>query len=161
MVFIAHDTEAQIVPEQDFFTISNSGGTMCSSAYRVALEHIQQFHPQARWNNYVFHFSDGDNWHDDNALCKALVTQLLEHATMLGYGEIRYQDDATFYGCANAYNPAWSTLHRELSMIAHQRFMTVAIKQKADVYQALQTFLARKEAGEISPEVGNAAAYTG
>jgi hypothetical protein len=39
--------------------------------------------------------------------------------------------------------------------------MTVAIKQKADVYQALQTFLARKEAGEISPEVGNAAAYTG
>ena len=161
MVFIAHDTEAQIVPEHDFFTISNSGGTMCSSAYRVALEHIQQFHPQARWNNYVFHFSDGDNWHDDNALCKALVTQLLEHATMLGYGEIRYQDDASFYGWANAYNPAWSTLHRELSMIAHQRFMTVAIKQKADVYQALQTFLVRKEAGEISPEVGNAAAYTG
>jgi uncharacterized protein len=49
-VFIAHDTEAQLVPEQEFFTISNSGGTMCSSAYRVALEHILHYHPKARWN---------------------------------------------------------------------------------------------------------------
>ena len=36
-VFIAHDTEAQVVPEQDFFTLSNSGGTLCSSAYRGSL----------------------------------------------------------------------------------------------------------------------------
>jgi uncharacterized protein len=161
MVFIAHDTEAQIVPEHDFFTISNSGGTMCSSAYRVALEHIQQHHPLVRWNNYVFHFSDGDNWNDDNARCKALVRQLLEHTTMVGYGEIRYQDEASFYGWANSYNPSWSTLHQELSTIAHQRFMTVAIKQKEDVYQALQTFLARKEPGGTSPELGNAAMRTG
>jgi uncharacterized protein len=161
MVFIAHDTEAQIVPEQDFFSISNSGGTMCSSAYRVALEHIAQAHPKARWNNYVFHFSDGDNWHDDNARCKALVTQLLEHTTMLGYGEIRYQDEASFYGWAHASDGAWSTLHQELSTIAHPRFIAVAIKQKADVYRALQTFLARREAGGISPELGNTALRTG
>jgi uncharacterized protein len=162
MVFIAHDAEAQIVPEQDFFTISNSGGTMCSSAYQVALEHILQYHPQIRWNNYVFHFSDGDNWHDDNARCQALVRQLLEHTTMVGYGEIRYQDEASFYGGAYAYNSPWSTLHQELSTITHQRFMTVAIKQKADVYRALQTFLARKEAGGTgSPERGNAALRTG
>ena len=44
-VFIAHDTEAQMVPEQDFFALSNSGGTRCSSAYQVALEHLQQHHP--------------------------------------------------------------------------------------------------------------------
>jgi sporulation protein YhbH len=162
MVFIAHDTEAQIVPEQDFFTISNSGGTICSSAYRVALEHIQQHHPQMRWNNYVFHFSDGDNWHDDNARCNTLVRQLLDHTTMVGYGEIRYQDEASFYGGAYAYNSPWSTLHQELSTNTHQRFMTVAIKQKADVYRALQTFLARREAGGTgSPERGNAALRTG
>jgi uncharacterized protein len=157
-VFIAHDTEAQLVPEQDFFTISNSGGTMCSSAYRVALEHILQVHPKARWNTYVFHFSDGDNWEDDNPRCKALVTQLLEHTTMVGYGEIRYQDEASFYGWTNSSSSTWSTLHKELSTIAHPRFITVAIKQKADVYQALQTFLARKDGlGGGAPEVGNAA----
>jgi sporulation protein YhbH len=144
-VFIAHDTEAQVVPEQDFFTISNSGGTMCSSAYRVALAHLQQHHPASRWNNYVFHFSDGDNWEEDNARCKELVMQLLQQTTMLGYGEIRYRDEATFYGWVKSFNPAWSTLHKDLSAIAHPHFVTVCIKQKEDVYQALQTFFGKRE----------------
>jgi uncharacterized protein len=149
-VFIAHDTEAQIVPEQDFFTISNSGGTMCSSAYRVALEHIQQTHPKSRWNNYVFHFSDGDNWEEDNPRCQELVRQLLDHTTMVGYGEIRYRDEATFYGWVKSFNPAWSTLHKELSAIAHARFVTIAIKQKEDVYQALQMFFGRREGADVA-----------
>ncbi len=161
MVFIAHDTEAQVVPEQDFFTISNSGGTMCSSAYRVALEHVQQMHPKARWNNYVFHFSDGDNWVEDNPRCKALIAQLLDHAAMVGYGEIRYDDEASFYGWGNAHETGWSTLHKELSTVAHQRFITVTIKRKEDVYQALQTFLARKDGVGSTPELGNAAVRAG
>jgi sporulation protein YhbH len=150
-VFIAHDTEAQVVPEREFFTISNSGGTMCSAAYRVALEHLQQHHPKARWNTYVFHFSDGDNWEEDNPTCRALVTQLLEHTAMVGYGEIRYRDEATFYGWVKSFNPAWSTLHHELSTITHPRFVTVAIKQKEDVYQALQTFFRKREGADATP----------
>jgi sporulation protein YhbH len=150
-VFIAHDTEAQIVPEHDFFTISNSGGTMCSSAYHVALEHIQKTHPKSQWNNYVFHFSDGDNWEEDNRRCQELVTQLLDHSAMVGYGEIRYRDEATFYGWVKSFNPAWSTLHKELSGITHPRFVTTAIKQKEDVYQALQAFFGRREGANAAP----------
>jgi sporulation protein YhbH len=150
-IFIAHDTEAQIVPEHDFFTISNSGGTMCSSAYRVALEHIQKTHPKSQWNNYVFHFSDGDNWEEDNRHCQELVTQLLDHTTMVGYGEIRYRDEATFYGWVKSFNPAWSTLHKELSGITHPRFVTTAIKQKEDVYQALQAFFGKREGANAAP----------
>jgi sporulation protein YhbH len=144
-IFIAHDTEAQIVPEHDFFTISNSGGTMCSSAYRMALEHIQKTHPKSQWNNYVFHFSDGDNWEEDNRRCQQLVTELLDHTSMVGYGEIRYRDEATFYGWVKSFNPAWSTLHQELSGITHPRFVTTAIKQKEDIYQALQAFFGKRE----------------
>src|SRR5918992_1086059 len=150
-VFIAHDTEARVVPEQDFFTISNSGGTLCSSAYRVALEHLQHHHPKARWNTYVFHFSDGDNWDEDNARCKEVVTQLLDHTAMVGYGEIRYRDEATFYGWVKSFNPAWSTLHKDLSAIAHPRFVTVFIKQKEDVYQALQTFFGKRVGADTAP----------
>jgi uncharacterized protein len=150
-VFIAHDTEAHIVPEPEFFTISNSGGTLCSSAYRVALEHIQHTHPPSRWNTYVFHFSDGDNWEEDNPRCQALVRQLLDHTTMVGYGEIRYRDEATFYGWVKSFNPAWSTLHKELSAIEHPRFVTIAIKQKEDVYQALQTFFGGREGAQAAP----------
>jgi sporulation protein YhbH len=161
MVFIAHDTAAQVVPEQDFFTMSNSGGTMCSSAYQAALAHIQQSHPKARWNNYVFHFSDGDNWQEDNPRCKALIAQLLEHTAMVGYGEIRYYDGATFYGWSHTFEPGWSTLHKELSAIAQPRFMTVTIKRREDVYQALQTFLVRKEGAGTAPDLGNAAFQVG
>ena len=108
-------------------------------------------HPKARWNTYVFHFSDGDNWEEDNPRCQALVTQLLDHTTMVGYGEIRYRDEATFYGWVKSFNPAWSTLHKELSGITHPRFVTTAIKQKEDVYQALQTFLGRREGADAPP----------
>jgi spore cortex formation protein SpoVR/YcgB (stage V sporulation) len=63
---------------------------MCSSAYRVALEHIQQTHPIARRNNYVFHFSDGDDWAEDHSRCKTFIAQLLEQTSMVGHGEIRF-----------------------------------------------------------------------
>src|SRR5437764_14789905 len=83
MVFIAHDTEAHVVPEKDFFTISNSGGTKCSSAYSVALEDIRKNHPKNHWNNYVFHFSDCDNYTDDNDVCKQRIGELLEETKMV------------------------------------------------------------------------------
>ena len=65
---------------------------------KLALEHLQQHHPASRWNIYLFHFSDGDNLPHDNAVCKTLVQDLLGQCNMVGYGEIRYQDDASFYG---------------------------------------------------------------
>ncbi len=145
LVFIAHDTEAQVVEEKDFFTISNSGGTKCSSAYGLALEHIVSTHPRDKWNNYVFHFSDGDNWAEDNQYCKEAVQELLQHTSMLGYGEIKYRDEATFYGWGRPFDTSWSTLHQEFNNIEHPHFITVTIKQKEDVYEALKEFLSRKE----------------
>ena len=111
----------------------------------MALAHLQQAHPKARWNNYVFHFSDGDNWEEDNPRCQALVTQLLEQTTMVGYGEIRYRDEATFYGWGQTSEQIWSTLQKELSTIVHPRFITAIIKQKEDVYQTLQSFLGKND----------------
>lgn len=144
MVFIAHDTEAHVVPEKDFFLISNSGGTRCSSAYETALWDIKEHHPRSTWNNYVFHFSDGDNWEEDNRRCRELIVELLNHTSMVGYGEIRYKDDATFYGWTSSVSAEWSTLHKELSAIGHERFVTITIKEKADVYKALEAFLGKK-----------------
>ena len=80
---------------------------------------------------------------------------------MVGYGEIRYHDEATFYSWGHSNDTSWSTLHKELSTIAQPRFITVIIKRKEDVYQALQTFLARKEGVGSTPELGNAAFQVG
>jgi len=144
-VFIAHDTEAQVVPEQDFFALSQGGGTRCSSAYQMALAHVQQQHPADRWNTYLFHFSDGDNLPHDNATCKALVETLLLHCRMVGYGEIRYRDDASFYGWIGQTASAPSSLQYTLQAITHPRLLSVTINHKDELLKVLQTFLQPRE----------------
>ncbi len=148
-VFIAHDTEAQVVPEQDFFALSQGGGTRCSSAYQMALAHVQQQHPADRWNTYLFHFSDGDNLPHDNATCKALVETLLLHCRMVGYGEIRYRDDASFYGWIGQTASAPSSLQYTLQAITHPRLLSVTINHKDELFQVLQTFLQPRETAHV------------
>ncbi|MEE8301282.1 MAG: DUF444 family protein [Candidatus Tectomicrobia bacterium] len=148
-VFIAHDVEAEVVSEEDFFALSNSGGTKCSSAYQVALEYLQQHHPASSWNTYLFHFSDGDNLPNDNATCKTLMEALLQHCAMVGYGEIRYGDDASFFGWIGqtAYTP--SSLQNALQEIDHARFLSVTITHKEELYQVLQSFLQPREESHV------------
>jgi sporulation protein YhbH len=148
-VFIAHDFEAQVVPEHDFFALSNAGGTRCSAAYQVALEYVQQQHPASRWNTYLFHFSDGDNLPGDNATCKTLVTDLLTHCRMVGYGEIRYRDDASFYGWIGQSASAPSSLQHVLQEITHPHSLSVTINHKEELYQVLQTFLQPRETTHV------------
>ncbi|MDP3772368.1 MAG: DUF444 family protein [bacterium] len=145
-VFIAHDTEAAVVPEKDFFALSNSGGTRCSSAYACARERIAKNHPKEKWNTYLFHFSDGDNLPDDNAMCKTLVQELLVPCNRVGYGEIRYKDDAGFYNWAGGGAPyKFSTLEQALGEIKHPRLLSVVITHKEELYEVLQKFLTPQE----------------
>ena len=148
-VFIAHDTEAAVVSEQDFFALSNAGGTRCSSAYKIALEHLLREHPSNRWNIYLFHFSDGDNLPYDNAVCKTLVQDLLVHCNMVGYGEIQYQDDTSFYGWRNQMEIAQSTLQHALKAIDHKRLLSVTITNKEELYPVLQNFFHQRESEHV------------
>jgi uncharacterized sporulation protein YeaH/YhbH (DUF444 family) len=66
IVFISHHTEAKEVTEEQFFTQGESGGTVVSSAYQLALDVINQRYRPSDWNIYPFHFSDGDNYYSDN-----------------------------------------------------------------------------------------------
>ncbi|WP_061567235.1 sporulation protein YhbH, partial [Geobacillus stearothermophilus] len=88
IAFIAHHTEAKVVSEDEFFTKGESGGTICSSAYRKALELIETKYSPSRYNIYPFHFSDGDNLTSDNARCVKLVQELMKVSNMFGYGEV-------------------------------------------------------------------------
>jgi len=140
-VFIAHDTEAHIVEEKDFFGLSQGGGTRCSSAYKLALDNIRTHHPKSAWNTYVFHFSDGDNLPNDNNICKNLAQELLEECQMLGYGEIKYRDDASFYGWVGQGASAMSSLQSYLNQIGNKRLIVVTITHKEELMQVLQKFL--------------------
>lgn len=141
IIFVAHTTTAQIVEEKDFFSITSSGGTKCSSAFELALEDIEKNHPPDTFNNYVFEFSDGDNWGDDNNYCIELIEKLLNVCSAVGYGEIN--TDSVFYG---GWSNDGSTLHKALSgIIKNKRFLSTKIEKKEDIYECLKEFLKIKE----------------
>lgn len=132
IVFIAHHTEAKEVNEEHFFTKGESGGTICSSAYRKALEIIDARYPSSRFNIYPFHFSDGDNLTSDNEKCVGLVKELMKRSNVFGYGEV------------NQYNRS-STILTAYRHIKDPKFMKYVIREKGQVYEALKHFFAKKE----------------
>lgn len=130
--FIAHHTEAKVVSQQDFFTKGESGGTICSSVYRKALELIEEKYNPVKYNIYPFHFSDGDNLTSDNARCVKLVEELMKVSNMFGYGEV------------NQYN-RHSTLMTAYKNINNEKFRYYILKQKADVFYAMKTFFKNED----------------
>ncbi len=78
IVFIAHDTQAQEVTEEQFFTRGMGGGTKCSSANEMAIDIINNRYPPDSYNIYPLHFSDGDNYSTDNSTCAELVQKMLD-----------------------------------------------------------------------------------
>jgi uncharacterized protein len=88
-VYIIHDAGAHVVDEHTFYHTRESGGTKISSAYELAEKVITQKYPSDQWNIYAFHFSDGDNWGDDNPKCMGILTdQLLPRLNLFGYGQV-------------------------------------------------------------------------
>lgn len=133
--FIAHHTEAKIVTEDEFFSKGESGGTICSSAYRKALELIGQKYSPSRYNIYPIHFSDGDNLTSDNKNCVKLVNELMNYSNMFAYGEV------------NQYN-RHSTLMSVYYKIDDPKFRHYVLRRKADVFYAMKKIF-KKDTDEL------------
>ncbi|MEE2757253.1 MAG: DUF444 family protein [Myxococcota bacterium] len=88
--YIVHDATAREVDEHTFFHTRESGGTMISSAYRLAAQILEADYPSADWNIYPFHFSDGDNWSvDDTRACVQLLKDvLIPSSNQFSYGQV-------------------------------------------------------------------------
>lgn len=125
--YIAHHTEAKVVSEHEFFTKGESGGTICSSAYNLAVNLIhEKYHPD-KYNIYPFHFSDGDNLTSDNEKCLKLINELMRVSNIFGYGEV------------NQYNRS-SSLMNAFKTIHDPKFRNMIIREKGEVYKALCHF---------------------
>jgi uncharacterized sporulation protein YeaH/YhbH (DUF444 family) len=64
--YVVHDTRAWEVDEEKFYKFRYGGGTICSSAMKHIAKQLKHRFPPEMWNIYIFYFSDGDNWMDDN-----------------------------------------------------------------------------------------------
>lgn len=72
-VYVWHDVTAQEVDEKKFYRYRFGGGTTCSSALNLIAKQFDTRFPPDKWNIYVFYFTDGDNWDNDNdVFCKTL-----------------------------------------------------------------------------------------
>jgi len=65
-VFIGHDVAAKEVDENTFYKYRYGGGTKCSSAMKKIVSMFENRYKPETWNIYVFYFTDGENWPDDN-----------------------------------------------------------------------------------------------
>lgn len=139
IVFISHHTEAREVSEEQFFTQGESGGTVVSSAYQLALEIINQRYNPRDWNIYPFHFSDGDNYYSDNEEAVRLADELITTCNLFGYGEIGEEGTSGYRRSSGALLSIFKDrLKRK------ERFVGVRIDEKEDVYPALKQFFGKR-----------------
>jgi uncharacterized sporulation protein YeaH/YhbH (DUF444 family) len=67
-LYVWHDSEAMEVDEQKFYNYRFGGGTTCSSALKFITKQFENRYPPNKWNIYVFYFTDGENWGEDNQI---------------------------------------------------------------------------------------------
>lgn len=65
-LYVWHDSAAKEVDENTFYNYRFGGGTTCSSALKFISKQFENRYPPEKWNIFVFYFSDGENWGDDN-----------------------------------------------------------------------------------------------
>ncbi len=141
-VYVAHHVEAREVDEHTFFALGESGGTRVSSAWELCLDLVRRRFAAPDWNIYAYHFSDGDNWGDqDNRRCQELISALLARARGVGYGEI----------AEAGYR---SPLLAALEELAAPRLTLVSLHGPEDVWAALHAFFPRS--AEPEPPAGGA-----
>lgn len=139
IVFISHHTEAKEVTEEQFFTQGESGGTVVSSAYKLALDIIaERFNPRD-WNIYPFHFSDGDNYYSDNDEAVKLADKLIETCNLFGYGEIGEEGGSAYRRASGALLSIFEDRIKN-----KDRFIGVRIDEREDVYPALKKFFGKQ-----------------
>jgi len=130
-VYIIHDAAAKEVDEHTFYHTRESGGTKISTAYDLANRIIGSRYPVDEWNVYAFHFSDGDNWGDDNLKAlKLLKNELLPKLNLFGYGQVESP-----YGSGEFFD------HIDGLTDAHENLITSRVPDREAILGSIKEFL--------------------
>jgi|TARA_R110002074_G_scaffold65698_3_gene155974 sporulation protein YhbH len=138
IVFVAHDTGAKEVSEDQFFTRGSSGGTLVSSALELVVEIISKRYHPTNWNIYCFQCSDGDNWPEDTTKTIAAIEKLKVMSQLFGYAEIVPGENRS---------QSWfdeSRLSNVYMSKTDKKFKTVELTQKEDIWPAFRKFFGGK-----------------
>ena len=132
--YIIHDAVAREVDRDTFFHTRESGGTMISSAYKLATEMIKKDYDPNQWNIYAFHFSDGYNWSaDDTRSCVDLLkNDMLPNVNQFAYGQVE-----------SPYGSGQFIRELENNVADQENLVMSRIENKDDIYQSIKDFLGK------------------
>jgi len=87
--YVIHDAEAREVDQHTFFHTRENGGTRISSAYKTTTDIIERHYSPTEWNIYVLHFTDGDNWGEDDETALSLLREkIMPGVNLFGYAQV-------------------------------------------------------------------------
>ncbi len=132
--YIIHDAIAKEVDRETFFHTRESGGTMISSAYKLAADIIEKEYSPDEWNIYLFHFSDGDNWSvDDTRLCVGMLkSRILSKVNQFSYGQVE-----------SPYGSGQFIKDLREHLANHDKVALSEIKDKDAIYGSIKDFLSQ------------------
>jgi uncharacterized protein len=135
-VFLAHSVEAWEFPEEQFFNVSGSGGTVSSSLFNLATETLNTRFDPSRYNAYLFYASDGENASEDQEPAAASMERLAGRLNYAGYAEIGVT------GSRLRQTPL-GALFTDLQARGFPA-ATAAIGRQDDVWRAIRTFFSEQ-----------------
>jgi len=136
IVFIRHHTSAKEVDEDEFFHSRETGGTVVSSSLKLMKSIIEDRYSPNEWNIYGAQASDGDNWGDDSASCKELMSDhLLPLCQYYSYIEITPHD----------HQALWRT-YEEVHEAYPEKFSLQHIIGVEDIYPVFRELFHKKVA---------------
>lgn len=129
--YIVHDAAAKEVDAHTFYHLRESGGTRISSAYDLCTRIIQEDYDPEEWNLYAFHFSDGENYgEDDDKRCINLLNErLIPAVNLFGYGQVK-----------SSYGQQFIKILGELE---NEKLSLAKIDDDEGIYSAIKTFLGK------------------
>ena len=133
--YIIHDAVAREVDADTFYHTRESGGTIISSAYKVALQMIREEYDPSMWNIYLFHFSDGDNWSgsDTQDCLKIIEEDFFKLANVFCYGQVESE-----YGSGQFLKDLKEKFGEDCDQL-----ITSKIEDKEAIIDSIKTFLGK------------------
>ncbi len=133
--YIIHDAVAREVDQETFYHTRESGGTIISSAYKLCQKIINDKYDPSLWNIYAFHFSDGDNWsnNDTQDCLQMLSSQLLDQLNLFCYGQVDSE-----YGSGQFLRDLNEKFEGK-----EERVVTSRIENKDKIYESIKAFLGK------------------
>lgn len=132
--YIIHDAAAKEVDQDTFYRTRESGGTRISSAYQVCIELMNRSFPSADWNLYIFQFSDGDNWGEDNqASLRLLREHILPQVNLFCYGQVESP-----YGSGEYLRTLRDGLAKDV-----ENLVLSEIRDRDAIYDSIKLFLGK------------------